>query len=54
MKRNRMSPDEWAEQESRAQARIARLREIETRGRAKLAAERRETAARRRRLFLFR
>ena len=39
MKRKRMGPEEWAESEARAQARIRSLRELEARGRAKLAAE---------------
>jgi hypothetical protein len=54
MKRKRMSPEEWAESEARAQARIRSLRELEARGRAKLAAEKeaRERPPHRRGRFL--
>lgn len=53
MKRNRMSPEEWAESEARAQARIRSLRELEARGRAKLEKDARERSPRRRRIFGF-
>ena len=52
MKRKRMSPEERAADEARAQARIRRLREIEAKIQAEVDARREAAAApRRRRLF---
>jgi hypothetical protein len=50
-KRKRMSPEEWAEYEARADARISQLRAIEARLASEIAAEKeaRERLPRRRR-----